>query len=105
MKKIELNDFAKYVKEEYNCDIEIKKNNKPDTFDNIFNGSFVNDSTYHGKEGINMDLSERTKIKQNIVKENGCKTAVYKPVKTIYQGEYSKCQIDNNIKGKRRSSC
>lgn len=49
-----------------------------------------------------MDLSERTKIKQNIVKENGCKTAVYKPVKTIYQGEYSKCQIDNNIKGKRQ---
>ena len=35
MGKPELDDFKKYVKEEYNCA-------NPDTFDNIFNGNFIN---------------------------------------------------------------
>lgn len=48
------------------------------------------------KEGIEMDLSERAKIKQDIVKETGCKSAVYKPVRTICEDKYSKFYIDNN---------
>lgn len=42
MGKPELNDFKKYVKEEYNCDISTKESANPDTFDNIFNGNFLN---------------------------------------------------------------
>lgn len=35
-------DFKKYVKEKYNCDISIKKSANPNTFDNVFNGNFIN---------------------------------------------------------------
>lgn len=40
MEKLKLEDFKKYVKEEYNCDISTKESANPDTFDNIFNGNF-----------------------------------------------------------------
>lgn len=42
MEKLKLKDFKKYVKEEYNCDISTKESANPDTFDNIFNGNFIN---------------------------------------------------------------
>lgn len=42
-----------------------------------------------------MDLSERAKLKQDIVRETGCKSAIYKPVRTICEDKYSKCYIDN----------
>ncbi len=42
MGKLKLDDFKKYVKEEYNCDISTKESANPDTFDNIFNGNFIN---------------------------------------------------------------
>lgn len=42
MEKLKLEDFKKYVKEEYNCDISTKESANPDTFDNIFNGNFIN---------------------------------------------------------------
>lgn len=42
MRKLELDDFKKYVKEEYNCDISTKESANPDTFANIFNGNFIN---------------------------------------------------------------
>lgn len=35
-------DFKKYVKEKYNYDISIKKSANPNTFDNVFNGNFIN---------------------------------------------------------------
>ena len=38
-----LDDFIKYVKEQFDCDISIKKSDKPDTFVSIFGVSFLND--------------------------------------------------------------
>jgi hypothetical protein len=35
-----LNDFVEYVKNEFDCDITIKKDKKPDTFESIFGESF-----------------------------------------------------------------
>lgn len=35
-------DFIKYAKEQYNCKISLKKSNTPDTFEDIFGTSFIN---------------------------------------------------------------
>ena len=43
MGKIELDDFIKYVKEQFDCEISVKKSDKPDTFASIFGASFLND--------------------------------------------------------------
>lgn len=42
-----------------------------------------------------MDLSERAKLKQDIVRETGCKSAIYKPLRTICNDKYSKCYSDS----------
>ena len=34
-------DFIKYAKEQYNCEISLKKSNTPDTFESIFGISFI----------------------------------------------------------------
>lgn len=46
MKKMLLDDFIKYAKEQFDCDISIKKCDKPDTFAGIFGASFLNDKKY-----------------------------------------------------------
>ena len=35
------NNFIKYAKEQYNCEISLKKSNTPDTFESIFGTSFI----------------------------------------------------------------
>lgn len=52
MGKLKLDDFKKYVKEEYNCDISTKESANPDTFDNIFNGNFINTDLMVDKVGV-----------------------------------------------------
>ena len=46
MKKMELDDFIKYAKEQFGCEISVKMSEKPDTFVSIFGGSFLNDKKY-----------------------------------------------------------
>ena len=36
MKGMNVNDFIRYAKEEFGCDISLKKTDKPDSFDTIF---------------------------------------------------------------------
>ncbi len=43
MEKMTVDDFIKYVKEQFDCDISVKKSDKPDTFASIFGASFLND--------------------------------------------------------------
>ena len=43
MEKMTLDDFIKYVKEQFDCEISVKKSDKPDTFASIFGSSFLND--------------------------------------------------------------
>ena len=39
--KIALDDFIKYAKEQFGCEISVKKSDKPDTFASIFGTSFL----------------------------------------------------------------
>lgn len=41
MGKMELDDLIKYAKEKFDCEISVKKCNKPDTFASIFGASFL----------------------------------------------------------------
>lgn len=43
MKKMVLDDFIKYAKEQFDCEISVKKCDKPDTFASIFGASFLNE--------------------------------------------------------------
>ena len=43
MEKMTVDDFIQYVKEQFDCDISVKKSDKPDTFASIFGASFLND--------------------------------------------------------------
>lgn len=43
MKKMMLDDFIRYAKEQFDCGISVKKCNNPDTFASIFGTSFLND--------------------------------------------------------------
>lgn len=43
MKKMMLDDFIKYAKEQFDCKISVKKCGKPDTFASIFGASFLNE--------------------------------------------------------------
>lgn len=43
MKKMMLNDFIKYAKEQFDCKISVKKCGEPDTFASIFGASFLNE--------------------------------------------------------------
>lgn len=45
MKKTVLDDFIRYAKEQFDCEISVKKCDKPDTFVSIFGASFLNDKT------------------------------------------------------------
>ena len=46
MGKMVLDDFIKYAKEQFNCDITVKPCDKPDTFASVFGASFLNDKNY-----------------------------------------------------------
>ena len=41
--KMVLDDFIKYAKEQFDCEISVKKCDKPDTFASIFGASFLNE--------------------------------------------------------------
>lgn len=43
MKKIMLDDFIRYAKEQFDCKISVKKCGEPDTFASIFGASFLNE--------------------------------------------------------------
>lgn len=43
MKKMMLDDFIKYAKEQFDCKISVKKCGEPDTFASIFGASFLNE--------------------------------------------------------------
>ncbi len=43
MGKMVLDDFIKYAKEQFDCEISVKKCDKPDTFAGIFGASFLNE--------------------------------------------------------------
>ena len=38
-----LDDFIKYAKEQFDCEISVKKCGEPDTFASIFGASFLNE--------------------------------------------------------------
>ena len=37
----ELDDFIRYAKEQFDCDISVEKSDIPDTFERIFGASFL----------------------------------------------------------------
>ena len=45
MEKMRLDDFIRYAKEQFDCEISVKKSYKPDTFADIFGTSFLNDKS------------------------------------------------------------
>ena len=52
-----LDDFIKYAKEQFGCEISVKKCDKPDTFAGIFGASFLNDKDCVEKvDGFESDL-------------------------------------------------
>lgn len=58
MGKMVLDDFIKYAKEQFNCEITVKLCDKPDTFAGIFGASFLNEK--NGTEivdGFDHDLN------------------------------------------------
>lgn len=69
MKKTLLDDFIRYAKDEFDCDIHLKASDKPDTFESIFGVSFLNEEE-NGQEtdSFNNDLCyENISIKVNLV--------------------------------------
>lgn len=43
MEKMILDDFIKFAKEQFNCEISVKMSDNPDTFAGIFGASFLSD--------------------------------------------------------------
>ena len=43
MEKIGLDDYIRYAKEQFDCEISVKKCDNPDTFADIFAANFLND--------------------------------------------------------------
>ena len=41
-----IDDFIRYAKEQFDCEITVKKSDKPDTFSKIFGASFLDDNSY-----------------------------------------------------------
>lgn len=58
MEKMALDDFIKYAKEKFDCEISVKKSDEPDSFAGIFGASFLNDNDYvEMVDGFEGDLS------------------------------------------------
>lgn len=57
MGKMMLDDFIKYAKEQFDCDIILKVSDNPDTFESIFGSSFNHSVDYMEKvDGFANDL-------------------------------------------------
>ncbi len=57
MGKMALEDFIKYAKEQFDCEVSVKTCDKPDTFAGIFGASFLNDKDSAEKvDGFEGDL-------------------------------------------------
>lgn len=41
-----IDDFIRDAKEQFDCEITVKKSDKPDTFSKIFGASFLDDNRY-----------------------------------------------------------
>ena len=65
MGKMELDDFIKYAKEKFGCEVSVKMCEKPDTFADIFGASFLNDNEY--MENID-DFEDELKYKTVLLK-------------------------------------
>ena len=50
MEKMVLDDFIKYAKEQFDCEISVKKCDSPDTFAGIFGASFLSTEKVDGFE-------------------------------------------------------
>lgn len=46
MRRMGIDDFIRYAKEQFDCEITVKKSDKPDTFSEIFGASFLTDNIY-----------------------------------------------------------
>lgn len=46
MGRMGIDDFIRYAKEQFDCEITVKKSDKPDTFPQIFGASFLDDNSY-----------------------------------------------------------
>lgn len=58
MGKMVLDDFIRYAKEQFDCEISVKKCGKPDTFSGIFGASFLNDKNcVEMVDGFESDVS------------------------------------------------
>lgn len=70
MEKMILEDFIKYAKEQFDCDIYVKTSDMPDTFASVFGGSFLNN--VEGAEKVNdFDLSyDNTSINVQFVTDD-----------------------------------
>ena len=66
MGKMELDDFIKYAKEKFGCEVSVKMCEKPDTFADIFGASFLNDNEY--MENID-DFEDELKYKNSSISE------------------------------------
>lgn len=73
MGKMILDDFIKYVKEQFDCDIFLKSCDNPDTFESIFGASFLNDEKSVEKvDGFENDLSyENISIDVQFIDDSG----------------------------------
>ncbi len=58
MEKMGLDDFIKYAKEQFDCEILIKPDNNPDTFAGVFGASFIENNEGSEKvRGFECDLN------------------------------------------------
>lgn len=46
MGRMGIDDFIRYAKEQFDCEITVKKSDTPDTFSEIFGASFLTDNIY-----------------------------------------------------------
>lgn len=58
MEKMVLDDFIKYAKEQFGCDLMVQSCDVPDTFERVFGASFLNDkSSLSQRDGFDYSLS------------------------------------------------
>ena len=75
-------DFIKYAKEKFGCEVSVKMCEKPDTFADIFGASFLNDNEY--MENID-DFEDELKYKNSSIE-----------VRVILEGDMD-VEYDSNI--------
>ena len=80
MERGAIDDFIRYAKEKFDCDIFLRSNKKPDTFEEIFGGSFLNQS---------VDISEVESLGDDLQYEN-ISSNVYFSMESETEGTYDK---------------